>query len=216
MTAEPGPVDRYLDDLFDRLAGTGAAGRRIIAEAEDHLQAAADRGEASGLSRVDAERRAVAAFGTPDAIAAELRAVQRPEAWLRPAFAGAWLAGGLGLLAIGASGLVAEVLGRAFGPEFVAADGPGVTYTAPAARNISACSPAPVAAPAPPRRITGARSSSSGSSSAFSACSRWALRIGAPAHGVRRRGLAAARGRGRRAVGRAVRGRRRRAHRHCR
>jgi hypothetical protein len=34
------------------------------------------------------------------------------------------------LVAVGASGLVAEVFGRAFGPAFVAGDGPGVTYTA--------------------------------------------------------------------------------------
>jgi hypothetical protein len=130
MTTEPGPVDRYLDDLFDRLAGTGTAGRRALAEAEDHLRAAADHGEAQGLSRSDAEQRAVTTFGTADTIAAELRAVHRRDAWLRPAFAGAWLAGGLGLAAIGVSGMVAEVLGRVFGPEFVAGDGPGVTYTA--------------------------------------------------------------------------------------
>jgi hypothetical protein len=123
-------VDRYLDALFDRLAGTGAAGRRALAEAEDHLRSAADQGEAQGLSHVDAEQRAVTAFGPPDAVAAQLRAVHRPEAWLRPAFTGVWLAGGLGLVAIGVSGLVAEVLGRMFGPEFVAGDGPGVTYTA--------------------------------------------------------------------------------------
>ena len=130
MNAQRGPVDRYLDDLFDRLAGTGAAGRRTLAEAEDHLRAAADRSAALGVSPMDAEQRAVTAFGTPDAIAAGVRAVHRPDAWLRPAFAGAWLAGGLGLAAIGASGLVAEVFGRVFGPEFVAGDGPGVTYTA--------------------------------------------------------------------------------------
>jgi hypothetical protein len=130
MNPETGPVDRYLDELFDRLAGTGAAGRRALAEAEDHLRAAADRGEALGLSRTEAEQRAVTSFGTSDAIAADLRAVHRPDAWLRPAFAGAWLAGGLGFVAIGASGLVAEVFGRVFGPQFVAGDGPGVTYTA--------------------------------------------------------------------------------------
>jgi hypothetical protein len=123
-------LDRYLDQLFDRLAGTGAAGRRALAEAEDHLRSAAEQGTAAGLSRVDAERRAVAAFGPPDAVAVQLRAVHRPDAWLRPAFTGAWLAGGLGLTAIGVSGLVAEVFGRVFGPEFVAGDGPGVTYTA--------------------------------------------------------------------------------------
>jgi hypothetical protein len=123
-------VERYLDELFDRLAGTGGAGRRALAEAEDHLRSAADEDEAQGLSRVDAEQRAVVAFGPPHTVAAQLRAVHRPDAWLRPAFAGAWLAGGLGLVAIGVSGLVAEVFGRIFGPEFVAGDGPGVTYTA--------------------------------------------------------------------------------------
>jgi hypothetical protein len=123
-------LDRYLDQLFDRLAGTGAAGRRALTEAEDHLRSAAEQGTAAGLSRVEAEQRAVAAFGPPDAVAAQLRAVHRPDAWLRPAFTGAWLAGGLGLVAVGVSGLVAEVLGRIFGPEFVAGDGPGVTYTA--------------------------------------------------------------------------------------
>ena len=56
--------------------------------------------------------------------------MHRPDVWLRPAFTGGWLAGGLGLVAIGVSGLVAEVFGRAFGPAFVAGDGPGVTYTA--------------------------------------------------------------------------------------
>jgi hypothetical protein len=34
-----------------------------------------------------------------------------------------------GLVAIGASGLIAEILGRAFGPAFVAGDLPGITYT---------------------------------------------------------------------------------------
>jgi hypothetical protein len=40
------------------------------------------------------------------------------------------LLGGVGLVAIGASGLVAELLGRLFGAGFVAGDLPGVTYTA--------------------------------------------------------------------------------------
>jgi hypothetical protein len=48
---------------------------------------------------------------------------------LRPAIVGAWLIGAVGLVAIGLSGLVAEVLGRVFGPRFVAGDAPGVTYT---------------------------------------------------------------------------------------
>jgi len=129
MSHDIGPVDRYLDDLFDRLAGTGAAGRRTVAEVEDHLRSAAEDGEALGLDRLEAERRAVATFGPADTMAARIRAVHGSTAWLRPAVAGAWLAGGLGLVAVGASGLVAEILGRLFGADFVAGDSPGVTYT---------------------------------------------------------------------------------------
>jgi hypothetical protein len=40
------------------------------------------------------------------------------------------LLGAVDLVAIGASGLVAELLGRLFGPAFVAGNLPGVTYTA--------------------------------------------------------------------------------------
>jgi hypothetical protein len=130
MSHDGGPVDRYLDDLFDRLAGTGAAGRRTLAEVEDHLRTAADDGEALGLDRMEAEQRAVTTFGPADLMASQVRAVHRNTAWLRPAITGALLAGGVGLLAVGASGLVAEILGRLFGAGFVAGDSPGVTYTA--------------------------------------------------------------------------------------
>src|SRR6476659_4613606 len=34
-------IERYLDELFDQLAGTGAAGRRALLEAEYHLRAVA-------------------------------------------------------------------------------------------------------------------------------------------------------------------------------
>jgi hypothetical protein len=135
------PVDAYLDDLFDRLAGTGAPGRRALAEAEDHLRAATDDRVTLGLDRPAAEQAAVTAFGPAASLAAAIRAVHRPVAWLRPAIVAAWLAGGLGLLAVGASGLVAEILGRIFGAEFVAGDGPGVTYTADRCAEYLALSP---------------------------------------------------------------------------
>jgi hypothetical protein len=124
------PVDRCLDDLFDRLAGTGAAGRRALAEAEDHLRSAVDDGLARGLSRDVAQREAVARFGSTARVAGELRVAHRGVAgWLRPAFVGCWLAGGTGLVAVGLSGLVAEVLGRVYGAAFVSGDAPGLTYT---------------------------------------------------------------------------------------
>ncbi|MFU8871597.1 permease prefix domain 1-containing protein [Micromonospora sp. SL4-19] len=125
------PIDAHLDRLFDRLAGTGAAGRRALTEVEDHLRSAAAQAVADGADPVEAERIAVARFGDAGEIAARLRRVHLPTSdVLRRVFAGAWLLGALGLLAIGVSGLLAEVLGRLFGPHLVAGDAPGVTYTA--------------------------------------------------------------------------------------
>ncbi|SCG68391.1 permease prefix domain 1-containing protein [Micromonospora inositola] len=125
------PIDAYLDRLFDRLAGTGAAGRRALVEAEDHLRSAAAQAVAEGTDRAEAERLAVARFGDATDIAARLRRAHTSTAdVLRRAFTGAWLLGAVGLLAIGVSGLLAEALGRLFGPHLVAGDAAGVTYTA--------------------------------------------------------------------------------------
>src|SRR5690349_22729895 len=70
-----GPVDRYLDELFDRLAGTGSAGRRVLVEAEDHLRTATAEGVQRGLSSDDAEREAVTRFGPAARVGTELRMV---------------------------------------------------------------------------------------------------------------------------------------------
>jgi hypothetical protein len=124
------PIETFLDDLFDGLAGTGAAGRRSLAEAEDHLRSATAEGVARGLSEDQAEREAVSRYGAADRAATALRAVHSgPARWLRPAFVGLWLAGGLGAFAVGVSGLVAELFGDLISPQFVAGDAPGVTYT---------------------------------------------------------------------------------------
>lgn len=125
------PIDAHLDRLFDRLAGTGPAGRRALVEAEDHLRSAAAQAVAEGADPTEAERIAVARFGDADDIAAGLRRVHLSTGdVLRRGFTGAWLLGALGLLAVGASGLLAELAGRLFGAHLVAGDGPGVTYTA--------------------------------------------------------------------------------------
>jgi hypothetical protein len=124
------PVERLLDDLFDRLAGSGSAGRRALAEAEDHLRSSVDEGLARGLDQNQAEEQAVRRFGSPARIAGELRlAHQGIGALLRGAFVGAWLIGAVALIAIGLSGLLNEAFGRIFGPGFVAGDRSGVTYT---------------------------------------------------------------------------------------
>ena len=125
-----GAIDRYLDELFDRLAGTGAAGRRALAEAEDHLRAAVAEATSRGLPEEAAEREAVERFGPAGRIAAGLRHAHGGLAALaRRAFVGAWLVGALGALCVGLSGLLAEAFGRVVSPTFVAGDASGVTYT---------------------------------------------------------------------------------------
>jgi hypothetical protein len=122
-----GPVERHLDLLFDKLSGTGRAGRRTLSEAEDHLRSAVAESLAGGASALDAERAAVARFGAVEPVARGIRLAH--GAVLRPLFTGAWLVGTLALLAMGVSGLISEVTGHLFGAGFVAGDASGVTYT---------------------------------------------------------------------------------------
>jgi len=65
MIVDGGPIDRHLDLMFDRLSGTGSAGRRMLVEAEDHLRSAAEEARARGLDAEAAEREAVARYGPP-------------------------------------------------------------------------------------------------------------------------------------------------------
>src|ERR1022692_118220 len=62
-------VERYLDEMFNRLAGTGAPGRRVLAETEDHLRAAVAAGLAKGLAERQAEHEAVVRFGSAARVA---------------------------------------------------------------------------------------------------------------------------------------------------
>jgi hypothetical protein len=125
-----GPADRYLDALFDRLAGTGNAGRRSMVEAEDHLRAASAAALSSGLDREAAERQAVQRFGAAGSIAAQLQITHRGVAALiRPLLAGAYTIGVVGALALGVSGLLSEISGHVFGAAFVSGDINGITYT---------------------------------------------------------------------------------------
>jgi hypothetical protein len=96
-------IERHLDELFDRLAGTGAAGRRALMEAEYHLRAAAAEAMTRGLPEDRAEHEAVSRFGPPALVARKLRAAGR----LNRAVSAAWLLAGLAACGLGAAYLAA-------------------------------------------------------------------------------------------------------------
>jgi hypothetical protein len=99
-------IERYLDELFDRLAGQGAAGRRALAEAEDHLRAAAGDAMARGLPAGQAERDAVTRFGSPAVVARKMRSAAGEGRVSRGVSAG-WLLAGLAAAGLGVADLAA-------------------------------------------------------------------------------------------------------------
>lgn len=99
-------IEWYLDELFDQLAGTGAAGRRALMEAEYHLRAAAADAMARGLPQDQAEHEAVSRFGPPALVARKLRSAQGAGRLTR-AVSTAWLLAGLAGCGLGAAYLVA-------------------------------------------------------------------------------------------------------------
>ncbi|WP_433083846.1 permease prefix domain 1-containing protein [Dactylosporangium sp. CA-052675] len=66
-----GPIDAYVASLRGALRGPRAAKADLVTEARDGLADAAERYEADGLDRLDAERAAVEEFGPVAALAPE-------------------------------------------------------------------------------------------------------------------------------------------------
>ena len=125
MTAPTGdgPVERYLDEMFDRLAGTGPAGRRLLAEAESHLFAAAEEGRARGLDAEAAEREAVGRFGTVPAVVRDVAVATRDVAGaLRRLVTGTWIAAGIVMIWWGGHGVSAWLLGWPWTKLLIATD----------------------------------------------------------------------------------------------
>jgi hypothetical protein len=127
-----GAIDRYLDELFDRLSGTGGVGRRALAETEDHLRTAASEGVAAGLPEDQAEEQSVTRFGPAAQVAGQFRRVRRRP--LATMVSGTWLLTGVGLLGVGASYLASAVL-RWFLPQ------PSLPPCSQAPATVDACNP---------------------------------------------------------------------------
>jgi HAAS len=129
MSAPGELTDRYLDELLARLRGPAREVRRMLTETEAHLRDDTAAGVRDGLDPMTAERRAVDRFGSPATVS---RRHNRTPAFRR-ARVGAlvrhlgWLTG-VGLTAIGVSGLVALLMGGIGGWSFVWAGAPGARY----------------------------------------------------------------------------------------
>ena len=132
------PIDDYLDALLFRLLDDpsrnyddAAAIRRAVAESEDHLRETQRVAMAGGTGDVAAAQLAVERFGSVDDVAGRFRrsGTGRSDLTLGSVARTLWLMTGIGFVAIGISGVVAEVFGEVWGQAFVAADLPGVTYT---------------------------------------------------------------------------------------
>ena len=168
-------IEGYLDQLLLELRGRATDVRRVLAETEEHLRDATADGVAAGLAPDEAEAQAITRFGSPRAVA---RRFAPPRLRLpRPALAemasALVLLLAVGLLAIGASGLLSVAFRATLGDRFVAADLPGVTYTAARCRDFEEYHPEQPTATGPPPPTTPTRSRATGSPPACSAPSCW-------------------------------------------
>jgi hypothetical protein len=125
------PVEEYLDRLLVTVPGSPRQVRHTLAEVEAHLRDAVAEGIAAGLPEEEAEAAAVQRIGPVHAVTGVAAAFTRPTAALaRRVVLAAALVGGIALVAVGISGLVAWLLVAVRGDQFLTAPwGPG-TYTA--------------------------------------------------------------------------------------
>jgi hypothetical protein len=132
VTAANDPVEAYLDRLVLELRGRTPDVRRVLSEVEDHLHDVVAEYEAAGSSPEEARTWAVDRMGPPRDMARRFTAtptVAGSLPMLRKLVVTLAFLGGIGLVAVGVSGLLAAGMGAAYGKDFVAGDSFGVTYT---------------------------------------------------------------------------------------
>lgn len=131
-------VEDYLDALLGALRGRPREVRRALSEVEAHLYDAVGQAIAGGLDEARAGEQAVQRFGRVADVSAELnRATPRPGArdLLRRLVEPLAALTGIGLIAVGASGVLARVMTALWGRAFVFADPVGTRYPAAACRH---------------------------------------------------------------------------------
>lgn len=129
------PIEQYLDELYAQLRTDPRSARRLLDEAADHLHGAAEELEQQGVPRLEAEREAVRRFGASARIA-RADARRTFATLLFDTGKALTLLGGVGLVAVGLSGLLAAAMTALFGEQFV---GGGL------ARSVFGSAPVPVA-----------------------------------------------------------------------
>lgn len=127
------PIQRYLAQLRADLPARDT--ERILAEAEDHLRETVAAGLAVGLTETEAQEAAISSFGSVRAVvrAHSIRPGNLVRGRTRMQVLGdlvlsAWKLGGIGLTAIGVSGLVVALMNATLGRAFVGQPPTGVTF----------------------------------------------------------------------------------------
>ena len=135
-------LERYLDRLFDRLSGTGAAGRRILTETEAHLTERVDDLIAQGLAPDAAAQAAISQFGAPEAVANAMVTKQDPGRLVfRQVIASVWVFAATILITAGVSGALCWLIGCMLGPAIMAPEGAAMIQSAQVCADLMAAHP---------------------------------------------------------------------------
>jgi hypothetical protein len=129
------PIGPYLATLRASLRIAPGEAELIVAEAEDHLRETVSAGLAAGMTEREAQEAAISAFGSVRAVVRAhdstpgyLVTGRSVTAVLGDMFLAAWKLAGLGLIAVGASGLVVALMNVTLGRVFTGQAPPGVRF----------------------------------------------------------------------------------------
>ena len=128
-------IEEYLSDLRRRLELPGDEAALVVAEAEDHLRETEACGLAAGMTGREAQLAAISAFGSVAAVVcahasrpAGFTRGRTPAAILGDLILAGWKLAGIGLVAVGTSGLVVLLMNLALGRAFTGQAPSGVSF----------------------------------------------------------------------------------------